>query len=553
MKSQLSLVFKGFQPRRTSRPWGGGSDTTAVALAAALDADVCEIYTDVSGVFTADPRAVPSARRLARVSFDEMLEMAATGGRVLALRSVEFARNHNVPLHVRSSFTWEPGTWVDDKENPMEQAIISGVTHDSSEAKLTVTQVPDEPGVAAKIFRALADKNVNVDMIVQNVGTDGAADISFTVPKADLAASEAVLGEQVAAFGAGGFAADADIGRVSLIGAGMKSNPGIAARMFETLANEGINIEMISTSTIRTSCVVHADDLERAVVALHGAFELGGVVGDMAQGIRVGVIGATGLVGTQMLRLLEERSFPVSELVPFASERSRGRELPFAGGVVACRVLEDGCFDGLDLVIVDVDDPIALEWAPQAAAAGAKVVDNSAAFRMDPDVPLVVAEVNPEDLTELPHGIAACPNCTTMVLLTAIAPLHRAAGINRMVISTYQSVSGAGQPGMRELESQWRALANDLPSLATAGQHPEMLSPGEVWDRPIAGNVIPLAGSRKESGYTSEEWKLVYESRKILHAGTPCDCNLCACPGSGWSRHDRQHSIRRFDDRRGCS
>ena len=238
----------------------------------------------------------------------------------------------------------------------------------------------------------------------------------------------------------------------------------------------------------------------------------------MAQGIRVGVIGATGLVGTQMLRLLEERSFPVSELVPFASERSRGRELPFAGGVVACRVLEDGCFDGLDLVIVDVDDPIALEWAPQAAAAGAKVVDNSAAFHMDPDVPLVVAEVNPEDLTELPHGIAACPNCTTMVLLTAIAPLHRAAGINRMVISTYQSVSGAGQPGMRELESQWRALANDLPSLATAGQHPEMLSPGEVWDRPIAGNVIPLAGSRKESGYTSEEWKLVYESRKILHA-----------------------------------
>lgn len=277
-RGEVAIVagFQGVSTEKNITTLGrGGSDTTAVALAAALDADVCEIYTDVSGVFTADPRVVPSARRLARVSFDEMLEMAATGGRVLALRSVEFARNHNVPLHVRSSFTWEPGTWVDDKENPMEQAIISGVTHDSSEAKLTVTQVPDEPGVAAKIFRALADKNVNVDMIVQNVGTDGAADISFTVPKADLAASEAVLGEQVAAFGAGGFAADADIGRVSLIGAGMKSNPGIAARMFETLANEGINIEMISTSTIRTSCVVHADDLERAVVALHDAFELG--------------------------------------------------------------------------------------------------------------------------------------------------------------------------------------------------------------------------------------------------------------------------------------
>ncbi|MGB2757740.1 MAG: aspartate kinase, partial [Acidimicrobiia bacterium] len=170
-RGEVAIVagFQGVSTEKNITTLGrGGSDTTAVALAAALDADVCEIYTDVSGVFTADPRVVPSARRLARVSFDEMLEMAATGGRVLALRSVEFARNHNVPLHVRSSFTWEPGTWVDDKENPMEQAIISGVTHDSSEAKLTVTQVPDEPGVAAKIFRALADKNVNVDMIVQN-------------------------------------------------------------------------------------------------------------------------------------------------------------------------------------------------------------------------------------------------------------------------------------------------------------------------------------------------------------------------------------------------
>ncbi len=238
----------------------------------------------------------------------------------------------------------------------------------------------------------------------------------------------------------------------------------------------------------------------------------------MSDGLRVGVIGATGLVGTQMLRLLEERSFPVAELVPFASERSRGKELPFAGGTAICRVLEPGCFDGLDLVVVDVDDPIAMEWAPQAAAAGAKVVDNSAAFRMDPNVPLVVAEVNPEDLQDLPSGIASCPNCTTMVLLTALAPLHRAAGIERMVISTYQSVSGAGQPGMRELESQWIQAAGDLEALATAGQHPERLLPGEVWDRPIAGNVIPLAGSRKEAGYTSEEWKLVHESRKILHA-----------------------------------
>ncbi len=276
-RGQVAIVagFQGVSSEKNITTLGrGGSDTTAVALAAALNADACEIYTDVSGVFTADPRIVPNARRLSRVSFDEMLEMAATGGRVLALRSVEFARNHQVSLHVRSSFTWEPGTWVDDQEQGMEQAIISGVTHDASEAKLTVTQVPDQPGVAARIFRALADKNVNVDMIVQNVGTNGSADISFTVPKADLETAKSVLTDQVTVIGAGGFEADGAIGRVSLVGAGMKSNPGIAARMFETLADEQINIEMISTSTIRTSCVVHADDLERAVQALHAAFEL---------------------------------------------------------------------------------------------------------------------------------------------------------------------------------------------------------------------------------------------------------------------------------------
>ncbi len=276
-RGEVAIVagFQGVSTARDITTLGrGGSDTTAVALAAALDAESCEIYTDVSGVFTADPRIVPNARRLSKISFEEMLEMAATGGRVLALRSVEFARNHNVPLHVRSSFTWEPGTWVDDEEQGMEQAIISGVTHDASEAKLTVTHVPDQPGVAARIFRALADRNVNVDMIVQNVGVQGAADISFTVPKSDLGAAQEVLQSQVEALGAGGYEADADIGRVSLVGAGMKSNPGIAAKMFETLADEKINIEMISTSTIRTSCVVHVNDVERAVQALHAAFEL---------------------------------------------------------------------------------------------------------------------------------------------------------------------------------------------------------------------------------------------------------------------------------------
>jgi aspartate kinase len=252
----------------------GGSDTTAVALAAALAADSCEIYTDVSGVFTADPRIVPGARRLHRVSFEEMLEISASGGRVLALRSVEFARNHHVPLHVRSSFTWEPGTWVDEEDPAMEQAIISAVTHDVSEAKVTVGAVPDRPGIAARLFRALADNAVNVDMIVQNVSHDGTTDISFTVPRDDLDVSLRVARQLREELGGSEVEADSDIARVSLVGAGMKTHPGVAATMFETLAAEGVNIEMISTSSIRISCVVRAGAVEKAVQALHDAFKL---------------------------------------------------------------------------------------------------------------------------------------------------------------------------------------------------------------------------------------------------------------------------------------
>ncbi|MGI9021724.1 MAG: aspartate kinase [Acidimicrobiales bacterium] len=260
----------------------GGSDTTAVALAAALGADACEIYTDVAGVYSADPRVVPAARLLPRISYEEMLEMAATGGRVLALRSVEFARTHGVALHVRSSFTWEPGTWVvpmkqsdtTDSEAAMEQAIISAVTHDTSEAKVTVERVPDRPGIAARLFRALANESVNVDMIVQNVSLRGSTDISFTVPLADLPAGLKVTEALAAEIGAEGVTHDGEIGRVSLVGAGMKTNPGVAAAMFEALADAGINIEMISTSSIRISCVVRAADVEPAVQTLHTAFGL---------------------------------------------------------------------------------------------------------------------------------------------------------------------------------------------------------------------------------------------------------------------------------------
>jgi aspartate kinase len=271
-------VVAGFQGVSTDRDvttlGRGGSDTTAVALAAALGADVCEIYTDVPGVFSADPRIVPQARKLTRISYEEMLEIAATGGRVLALRSVEFARNHHVPLHVRSSFTWEPGTWVDEEDVSMEQALVTAVTHELAEAKVTVTGVPDRPGSAALLFRGLAERSVNVDMIVQNTSLHGTTDISFTVPSYDLAVSTQVAESLVPELGATGVVTDADVARVSLIGAGMKTHPGVTALTFETLAAHDINIEMISTSSIRISCMVRSEVVEDAVRALHAAFEL---------------------------------------------------------------------------------------------------------------------------------------------------------------------------------------------------------------------------------------------------------------------------------------
>lgn len=278
MKEGKVPVVAGFQGVSLSRDitslGRGGSDTTAVALAAALGADRCEIYTDVSGVFTADPRIVPAARKLARLSFEEMLEIAATGGRVLALRSVEFARNHRVTLHVRSSFTWEPGTVVTEEDEMMEQPLVSAVTSDTSAAKITLTGVIDRPGIAATLFRALAERAVNVDVIVQNISHDGTTDISFTVPKDDLAASMEVAAGLQPELGARSAVADTDVAQVALIGAGMKTHPGVTARMFETLAGEGINIEMISTSPIRLSCMVRAEVAEQAVQVLHRAFEL---------------------------------------------------------------------------------------------------------------------------------------------------------------------------------------------------------------------------------------------------------------------------------------
>jgi aspartate kinase len=252
----------------------GGSDTTAVAVAAGIGADVCEIYTDVDGVYTADPRIVPGARKLDAVSYEVVLEMAATGARVLQLRSVEYARNHGVTLHVRSSFNDRPGTIVKEADETMEQAIISGVTHDTSEAKITIRDVPDRPGVAAEVFSHLADANVNVDMIIQNVSEDGLTDMSFTTPDEDLVRAKRAVEEVVTHLGARTWSVDESIAKVSLVGAGMKTHPGVAAAMFRALADAGVNMDMIATSSIRISCVIDAKDAETAVRALHTAFGL---------------------------------------------------------------------------------------------------------------------------------------------------------------------------------------------------------------------------------------------------------------------------------------
>ncbi len=263
----------------------GGSDTTAVALAAALDADVCEIYTDVDGVFTADPRVVPSARKLKSVTYEEMLELAACGAKVLHLRCVEYARRYELPIHVRSSFSANEGTWVVKNQpegDTMEQAIIAGIAHDKSEAKITIVGVPDRTGVAARIFQAIADSDINIDMIVQNVSaaSTGLTDISFTLPKSEGANATATLKRIQGEVGFASIQYDDQIGKLSLIGAGMRSHPGVTANFFAALSEAGVNIEMISTSEIRISIICRAADLDRGVRAAHTAFDLDGEPGE---------------------------------------------------------------------------------------------------------------------------------------------------------------------------------------------------------------------------------------------------------------------------------
>jgi len=272
------VIVAGFQGRtpdgQITTLGRGGSDTTAVALAAGLSADLCEIYTDVAGVYTADPRIVPRARKIDVIGYEEMLELASSGAGVLSMRSVEAARNHSVIIHCRSSFTDEPGTIVKEQDVSMEQAIVSGVTFDTSEVKFTIRAVPDQTGVAAQVFTHLADHDINIDMIIQNISEDGATDISFTAPAGELDVAKQAVREVVEVIGAREWIVDEDIAKISIVGAGMKTQPRVSARMFSALAAAGINIDLISTSPIRLSCVVAQDQLEDAVRALHTEFGL---------------------------------------------------------------------------------------------------------------------------------------------------------------------------------------------------------------------------------------------------------------------------------------
>jgi len=253
----------------------GGSDLTGVALAAALKADVCEIFTDVDGVYTADPNVVPDARKLPRISYDEMLEMAALGAKVLQARSVEFAKKYNVPVHVRSTFKADPGTLVTREDHSMEDVVVTGITHDRGQAKVSILRVPDRPGIASRVFGGLGSQSIVVDMIVQNISRDGLTDISFTLPRADRTRAASVLASIARDIGAEGVTADDRVAKISIVGVGMRSHAGVAARMFETLSREGINIQMISTSEIAVSCVIEDKYAELAVRALHDTFELG--------------------------------------------------------------------------------------------------------------------------------------------------------------------------------------------------------------------------------------------------------------------------------------
>ena len=433
----------------------GGSDTTAVALAAALGADACEIFTDVAGVFTADPRIVPTALKLDQVTYEEMLEMSASGAKVMMARSIEIARSYGVKLRVRSTFVDGEGTWIgEEDERMLEKAIISGVTHDTSEAKVSIIGIPDRPGVAAKVFRDLARAGVNIDMIVQNVSQDGAATITFTLPKTDVPIADPILDALAAELGANRIERDPDIAKVSLIGAGMKSHPGVAADMFDALADAGINIEIISTSSIRVSCVIRASQVERAVQG--GARAVPGIRAGARRWLNRPASASSG----QPAPSARSRSTCCASAATrtcASSPRARVRPAGSSGGCTVEEATPEALSRGdVDIFLFSVGTSASRELVPHAVDGGAVAIDKSSAYRLEPGVPLVVPEVNAGRALEH-DGIVANPNCCTIPLTCVLKPLHDAAGLVRVRVATYQSVSGAGAQSMERLRNEPQA------------------------------------------------------------------------------------------------
>ena len=481
--------------------------------------------------------------------------MAATGGRVLALRSVEFARNHQVPLHVRSSFTWEPGTVVTEEDSSVEQPIVSAVTSDTTEAKITITGVPDQPGIAASLFRGLADRAINVDVIVQNTSHHGTTDISFTVPRADLPGSLEVAELLIPQLGAVAVIADDDVATVSLIGAGMRTHPGVTATMFQTLADAGINIEMISTSPDphlvpgprRARREGGAGPPRRLRAGWRGRTrpraargrpqDLPLSSGHASRGLR--------RHGTGRCRdEVDPRAsghFPLDSVRFFASARSAGRDAPVRRTSRSWwRTSSAPTSPASTSPLFSCGATTSLDLAPRVAAAGAIVIDNSSAWRMDPEVPLVVPEVNAEALESIPKGIVANPNCTTMVAMPVLKPLDELAGLRRVVAATYQAVSGAGLAGTSELDEQVRKTAEGAAALAHDGNAVDMPAPSK-FPAPIAFNVVPVAGQLVADGERGDQRGAEVPRREpqdprparpqgLLHAVCGCPCS----PGTHW-------------------
>ena len=516
LDQDLIVLVAGFQGVSTARDvttlGRGGSDTTAVALAAAMDAEVCEIYTDVAGVFSADPRIVPDARKLPVVSFEEMLEMSASGAGVLQLRSVEYARNHGVRIHCRSSFTEAPGTFVVGEEETMERPLITAVTHSRDEARLTLLGVPDHPGVAGRIFTALADANINVDMIIQDEPDDEGAEahMSFTVPRTDLRDARAALDPVDRR------------GRHPRDLRGPRDGQGLGRRRGHEVPPRRRRARLHDA---RRPGHQHRDDLDvpdQDLVRRHR--RLGGPRrARAARGVRarrrpdrgrapvwstrmsqykVAVVGATGAVGTVMRAKLKERGFPADEIVPFASERSEGararrRAVPRRSATSRSRASTSRCS-------ARARRPRARGRRSSSTPARSWSTTRARSAR-DPEIPLVVSEVNPDAL-EGHQGLIANPNCSTMQLMVALKPIHDAAGIDRLIVSTYQSVSGTGVKAVKELEDQTRA--------ALAG---EPLPDPTIYPHHIAFNVLGGAGNFADGDdHTDEERKMMFETRKIL-------------------------------------